>query len=48
MLGKDKKLFTDSDIVKECMVETVETLFDDKMKSKIIKKLLRCHYLILD
>ena len=35
ILGKHKKPFTDSEVVKECMLETVETLFDDKMKSEI-------------
>ena len=29
ILGKRKKPFTDAKIVKECMLETVETLFDD-------------------
>ena len=32
ILGKHKKSFTHSEIVKECMPETVETLFDDKKK----------------
>ena len=43
ILGKHKKPFTDSEVVKECMLETVETLFDDKMKFEIkdkIKKIL--------
>ena len=39
ILGKHKKPFTDSEVVKECMLETVETLFDDKMKSKIKDKI---------
>ena len=39
ILGKHKKPFTDSEIVKECMLETVETLFDDKMKSEIKEKI---------
>ena len=29
ILGKHKKPFIDAEIVKECMLETVETLFDD-------------------
>ena len=39
ILGKHKKPFTDSEIVKECKLETVETLFDDKMKSEIKEKI---------
>ena len=35
ILEKHKKPFTDSEIVKEFMPETVETLLDDKMKSEI-------------
>ena len=35
ILGKHKKPFTDSEVVKECMLETFETLFDDKIKSEI-------------
>ena len=39
ILGKHKKPFTDSEVVKECMLETVETLFDDKIKSEIKDKI---------
>ena len=39
ILGKHKKPFTDSEIVKEFMLKTVETLFDDKMKSEIKEKI---------
>ena len=39
ILGKHKKPFTDAEIVKECMLETVETLFDDKMKTEIKEKI---------
>ena len=39
ILGKHKKPFTDSEIVKKCMLETVETLFDDKIKSEIKEKI---------
>ena len=39
ILGKNKKPFTDSEIVEECMLETVETLFDDKIKSEINEKI---------
>ena len=39
ILGKRKKPVTDSEIVEECMLETVETLFDDKMKSEIKEKI---------
>ena len=39
ILGKHKKPFTDSEIIKECMLETVETLFDDKMKFEIKEKI---------
>ena len=46
ILGKHRKPFTDLEIVKECMFETVEALFDDKMKSEIKEK-IRFHYLIL-
>ena len=38
ILGKHKKPFADLEIVKEFMLETVETLFDDKMKSGKNKK----------
>ena len=38
-MGKHKKPFTDSEIVKECMLETVETLFRDKIKSEIKEKI---------
>ena len=38
---KHKKPFTDSEIVKECMLETVKMLFDDKMKSEIKEKINR-------
>ena len=39
ILEKHKKPFTDSEIVKECVLETVENLFDDKMKSEIKEKI---------
>ena len=39
ILGKHKKPFTDLEIVKECMLETVQTLFDDKIKSEIKEKI---------
>ena len=39
ILGKHKKPFADSEIVKECMLETFQTLFDDKMKSEIKEKI---------
>ena len=39
IFGKHRKPFTDSEIVKECMLETVKTLFDDKMKSEIKEKI---------
>ena len=32
ILGKHKKPFTDSEVVKECMLKTVETLFNGKIK----------------
>ena len=38
-IGKHKKPFTDSEIVKERMLETVETLLDDKMKSETKEKI---------
>ena len=39
ILGKYKKPVTDSEIVEECMLETIEMLFDDKMKSEIKEKI---------
>ena len=39
ILEKHKKPFTDSEIVKQCVLETVKTLFDDKMKSEIKEKI---------
>ena len=42
ILGKHKKPFNDSKVVKVCMLETFETLFGDKIKSEIkdrIKKI---------
>ena len=39
ILGIHRKPFTDSEIVKECMLGTVETLFDDKIKSEIKEKI---------
>ena len=41
ILEKHKSPFTDSEIVKECMLETVETLFDDKVKSEIKEKIYK-------
>lgn len=39
ILGKRKKPFTDAECVKECMLETVETLFDDKQIVEIKNKI---------
>ena len=36
--GKHKKSFTDAEVVKECKIQTSETLFDDKQRDKIIDK----------
>ncbi|XP_068242314.1 protein FAM200A-like [Palaemon carinicauda] len=35
IFGKHKRSFTDAEIVKECMLETADTLFDDKQKNEI-------------
>ena len=34
-----RSIFPDSEIVKQCVLKTVETLFDDKMKSEIKEKI---------
>ena len=39
ILGKHKKPFTDAEVVKECMIQTAETLFDGKQRDEIIDKL---------
>ena len=38
-IWKTQEAFTDSEIVKECMLETVETLFDGKILSEIKEKI---------
>ena len=39
ILGKHKKPFTDAEVVKECMIQTAETLFDGKQRGEIIDKI---------
>ena len=38
ILGRHKKPFTDAEVVKECMIQTAETLFDGKQRDEIIDK----------
>lgn len=39
ILGKHKKPFADAEVVKECMLETVDTLFDGRQKNEIKDKI---------
>ena len=39
ILEKHKKLFSDAEIVGECMVQMAETLFDGKQRDEIITKI---------
>ena len=38
ILGKQKKPFSDAEIVSECMIQTAETVFDGKQRDEIINK----------
>ena len=39
ILGKHKKLFSDAEIVRECMIQMAETLFDGRQRDEIINKI---------
>ena len=39
ILGKHKKPFSDAEIVRECMIQMAETLFDGKQRDEIINKI---------
>ena len=39
ILGKHKKPFNDPEIVKKCMIQTAETLFDGKKRDEILDKI---------
>ena len=39
ILRKHKKPFNDAEIVKKCMIQTAETLFDGKKRDEILGKI---------